>query len=77
MSSVTVGSCMKQVTEDITDALRSLPPLTSRAWRSEEGFSEEVQAGGEAWLLMLFLPCQIPFNLIVGPHKVRDESKAS
>lgn len=47
-SSVTVGSGIKQVTRDIRYALRSFPPLTSRAWQTEEGFSEEVQAGGEA-----------------------------
>lgn len=77
VSGVTVGSAMKQVTGDIRYALMSLPPLTSCAWWSEKGFSEEVQAGGEAWVLMLFLPCQIPFNVIVGLHKVRDESEAS
>ncbi len=48
MSSVTVGSGKKQVTGDIRYALRSVPPLTPRAWQTEEGFSEEVEAGGEA-----------------------------
>lgn len=59
-SGVTVGNGINQVTGDIRYALRSLLPLTSRAWRSEEGFSEEVQAGGEAWVLMLFCPVKSP-----------------
>ena len=49
MSSLNLCNGVSQVTGHIKYALRSLLPLTSRAWPSEEGFREEVQAGGKAW----------------------------
>lgn len=72
MSNVSVGKGVCLVTGHIRYALNSLLPLTS----ASRGFSQEVQAGGEAEVLMLFLPHQIPFTVIVGLHKVRDENEA-
>lgn len=62
----------------IPAALLTLPALPGgggEGW----GVSVEVQAGGRAWPLILFFFCPVksPLSVIVGLHKVGDESRES